>query len=364
MEAMRRKFPPFVYQEKTRHGRWVIYFRRGKGRRIRLPDAFGTPQFDDAYQAALTGNVPPPRRERTPSRSLKWLVARYMESAAWRQLATATRKKRGLIFRDAIQRSDNAPFAAITRADVQRAIDKRADRPAYANNFLKAMRGLFAWAVRNGHVENNPAQDVERVRYKSDGFPAWTTDDVTAFRARHEIGTKARLALELLLLTGLRRSDIVRAGCQHLRGNLFSIRTAKTGAVVTLEFPAWLMELIAVSSTGDMAFIVSEHGKPFTTESFGNWFRVRCREAGLKKSAHGLRKLSATLAANGGAASHELMAQYGWSTIGQAEAYTRGADRTRLGVRTSRIVADQIENNIPRTSVPGAGKSRKNKLNQ
>ena len=343
MEAMRRKLPPFVYREKTRHGRWVFYFRRGKGRRVRLPDAFGTPEFEAAYRAALTGNATPQRTERTPPRTLKWLIERYMESAAWRQLSVATRKQRGCIFLDAIRHSSNAPFAAIRRADIQRAVDKRADTPGQANCFLKAMRGLFAWSLRNGHIEDDPCVGTEFVRYKTDGFPAWTIEDVKKFRGRHAVGTKARLAMELLLLTGLRRSDLIRAGRQHMRGDVFSIRTAKTGATITVCFPDWLLELIAASPTGDMHFIVSRRGKPLTVESFGNWFRDRCREAGIEKSAHGLRKLSATLAANGGAAAHQLMAQYGWTTIGQAETYTRGADRARLGVRTSKIVADQIE---------------------
>ncbi len=360
MPAMRRKLPPYVYREKTRHGRWVLYFRRGKGRRIRLPDAFGAPGFDDAYQAALTGNVPTTTRpEQASPRSLQWLVARYLESAAWRQLAVASRQKYGGLYQDAVRRSGNAPFAAITRIDIQRAMDKRADTPGQANSFLKAMRGLFAWAVRNGHVEHNPTHGVERTRYKSDGFPAWTMDDVQAFRAQHEMGTKARLALELLLLTGLRRSDIVRAGRQHLRGGVFTLRTAKTGTTVTIRFPGWLLEMISATPTGDMHFIVSAQGRPFTGESFGGWFRSRCREADIAKSAHGLRKLSATLAANGGAAAHQLMAQYGWSTIGQAEVYTRGADRVRLGVEASEIVAGQIENETSRTPLPGAGKSKK-----
>ena len=357
MEDMRRKLPPYVYREKTRHGRWVLYFRRGKGQRVRLPDEPGTPDFDAAYQAALSGNVPAPKARSAPPQTLRWLVERYMESAAWRQLSTATRKQYGLMYQEAISRSENAPFAAIAQADLQRAVDRRASTPGYANNFLKAMRRLFAWAKRNEHVLNNPAIGVEAVRYKSDGFPAWSIEDVAAFREHHPIGTKARLVLELLLLTGLRRSDIIQAGRQHLRCDVFTIRTAKTGATITVQFPDWLMELIANSPTGDMHFIVSAHGRPFTNESFGNWFRDRCREAGIEKSAHGLRKLSATLAANGGAAAHELMAQYGWTKIEQAEIYTRGADRARLGVRASKIVADQIENNIPRTSIPGAGKS-------
>ena len=64
----------------------------------------------------------------------------------------------------------------------------------------------------------------------------------------------------------------------------------------------------------------------------------------LKKSAHGLRKLSATLLAESGAGAHQLMALYGWSNIAQAEVYTRGADRARLGVEASEIVAGQIKN--------------------
>ncbi len=362
MPAMRRKLPPYVYREKTRHGRWVLYFRRGKGRRIRLPDAFGAPGFDDAYQAALTGNAAPsPKTSRTPAQSLKWLVDRYREGAAWRQYSIKTRRDRELLLLEAVRRSGNAPFLAITQADIQRAVDRRMGTPAQANCFLKAMRGLFAWAARNGHVDHDPTVGVGRIRHKSDGFPTWTIDDVEAFRERHAVGTKARLALELLLLTGLRRSDIIVAGQQHLRGDLLALRTAKTGTTITVRFPNWLMTLIEASPVGDMHFLVNKHAKPMTQDGFNKWFRQRCREAGISKSAHGLRKLSATLAANGGAAAHQLMAQYGWSTIGQAEVYTRGADRARLGVEASVIVAGEIENKAPRTQLLGAGKSRKHK---
>ena len=359
MQAMRRTHPPYVYRERTRHGRWVLYFRRGKGRRIRLPDDIASDEFQAAYQAALTGNAPPSKTTRTPPHSLAWLIERYAESAAWQQLSVLTRKQRESIFREAIKRSDNAVFAAITEADIQRAIDKRAGTPAAANNFLKSMRSLFAWAVRNGHVKHDPTHNVERVKYKTDGFPVWTIDEVAAYCAYHPIGTKARLTLELLLLTGLRRSDIVRLGRQHVRDNVLTTRTVKTNAEVSIRLPQELLHLIAISPTGELHFLVTERGTPFTVESFGNWFRARCREAGIKKNAHGLRKLSATLAAEGGAAAHQLMAQFGWSTIAQAETYTRRADRARLGVAASEIVAGQIERNIPRTSISGAGKSRK-----
>lgn len=276
MEDMRRRLPPYVYRERTRHGRWVYYFRRGKGTRIRLPDDLASPEFEAAYRTALTGAAPPGPDEASP-RSLRWLIDRYRESATWRQLAKGTRRQRELIFTAAVERADNPAFAAISRADIQRAMDRRADKPAAANSFLKAMRSLFGWAVLNGHVEQDPTTGIRKVRYRTDGFPAWTPDDVQAYRAHHPVGTRARLAMELLLLTGLRRSDLVRIGRQHLRGDVLTVRTEKTGATVTILLPLALLDLFEATPTGDMHFVAGAHGGPFTVESFGNWFRDRCR---------------------------------------------------------------------------------------
>jgi integrase len=354
-EDMPRKLPLNVYRERTRHRKWVFYYRVGKGERVRLP-AYGTPEFDPAYKAAQAGTPIPSRKSQADAKSLRWLVDRYMESAKWAGLSVATRKQQGLFFEDAITKAGNPDYRAITRKHMANAIDDRKATPFLANNFLKAMRGLFGWAVKNDNIPIDPTVGVEGVRAKSDGFPAWTVEDVTKFCSAYEIGTRPRLAFELILQTGLRRSDICVAGRQHLSGNVLTIRTAKTSTVVTAELPDELLRIIAKTSTGDLAFIVGEHGGPFTKESFGNWFGDCCRKAGVNKSAHGIRKLSATLAANGGSTTHELMAQFGWATTSQAEVYTKGADRVRLGVRTSRVIAEQIEAAKPRTEIAGAGK--------
>lgn len=186
-------------------------------------------------------------------------------------------------------------------------------------------------------------------------------EDVSRFCEKWPIGTKPRPALELLLHSGIRRSDICRAGRQHLIGNVFSMRTAKMEAVVTLELSDHLVDVISKTPTGDLHFITSTFNRPFTKESFGNWFGERCREAKVFKSAHGLRKLSATIAANPGATAHELMTLYGGATTQQAETYTKGADRTRLGVKSSRLVAEQIEATKTAHLIPGAGNQPKSK---
>lgn len=53
----------------------------------------------------------------------------------------------------------------------------------------------------------------------------------------------------------------------------------------------------------------------------------------MKKSAHGVRKIGATRAAENGATVAELEALFGWRGGGMAALYTRAADRSRLAQR-------------------------------
>lgn len=357
MEEMPRKLPLFVVRERSRHGRVVFYFRRGKDKRIRLPDAYPSPEFDEAYQVALTGQAPKRRVSVSPSDSLQWLVDRYAESGKWASLSIATRRQQGLFFSHIIKNANNPRFKAITKGHIRRAIEDRASTPALANNLLKSLRSLFNWAVKFDYLQANPCDGVERLKYQSDGFKEWTVEDAIRFCEHWQIGTKPRLAFELYLTSGLRRGDVHLAGRQYLKGDIYSMRTAKKGVTITVKFPSSLLATIAATPTGDLRFMVREDGQPFTSkESFGNWFSARCREAGLEKgkAAHGIRKLAATVAADNGATTHELMAHFGWKKMEQAEVYTRGADRKRLGIQSSERVVGQFENMLPRTLLPDA----------
>ena len=141
------------------------------------------------------------------------------------------------------------------------------------------------------------------------------------------MGTKARLALDLMLYTGLRRSDIVSIGRRPIDGDVLSIqpmKTKRTSAVfVTVRvLPALAESIAATEDKGERAFLVTDFGK-------------RCNEAGVPGSAHGLRKAAATRCAENGATAHELMAMFGWTTVKEAERYTRAAERRRLGLKGS-----------------------------
>jgi len=335
MPAMPRPRPKHLHKEITRHGAVIWYVRMGKGPRIRLKSSFGSPEFDSEYQAALQGKQALPVKSGPGKGSLAWLITQYRGTAEWTNYQPSTRKQRENIFLHIIDKSGHVDFEKITRKAIADGVNRRKATPAAARNFLKTMRSLFAWAKSAQLIETNPTDGVEAKAPKTEGFKIWSEQDCEKFEAYWQIGTRERLAYDLLLYTGLRRGDAVRLGKQHVRDGIATIRMEKTNQLVSFRMMPPLLESIAASPCGDLSFIAGVHGHPMVKESFGTWFRETCRAAGVSGSAHGLRKAGATRAAESGATAHELMAMFGWSDLKTAEIYTRRADRIRLSLAGS-----------------------------
>ena len=148
--------------------------------------------------------------------------------------------------------------------------------------------------------------------------------------------------MDVLLYTGPRRGDVVKLGRQHERVEtdpytgaticVVSFRTEKGGEMTEVTIPILpvLQATLDAGPTGDLTYICGDRGNPLTKESFGNMFSAAAREAGVRKSAHGVRKIAATRAADNGATVHQLMAIFGWKASQMAEFYTREANRKRL----------------------------------
>ena len=149
--------------------------------------------------------------------------------------------------------------------------------------------------------------------------------------------------LDLALYSGLRRGDVVQLGRQHARlvtgpdgqrVKVHVIKLQKSGYTVEVTLPILpvLQATLAAGPTGDLTYICGARGSPLKKESFGNFFRDACVEAGVPGRAHGLRKLAATRAANNGATVNELQALFGWTDTTMPGLYTRAADRQRLAL--------------------------------
>lgn len=361
---MPRPRPPHLHRETTRHGRTVWYVRVGKGPRIRIKGEFGTDDFAAEYEAAIAGK-PRAKRGQPGVGTLAWLVARYRETAAWQTgLSAATRRQRENIFLHVLETAGAQPFGKVTRASIEAGKERRSSTPAQARNFLDAMRGLFRWALEAGHVKADPTAGVRNPpRRKGDGFIAWTEPDVAKYEARWPIGTRQRVWLDVLLYTGLRRGDAVRLGRQHVRNGVATIRTEKSQGDVEVTLP--ILPVLAVTletgPCGELTFICGESGKPLTKESFGNMFKDACKAAGVPGSAHGVRKIAATRAANSGATVAQLEAIFGWQGGTMASLYTRSADRRRLSLEAAHTLANTERTSIPAPHHPVRAAERKGK---
>jgi integrase len=340
MTDMPRPRPPHLSPEVTRHGKPVWYVRRN-GKRIRIRAAFGTPEFEAEYQAALTSTPQSSQKGAPAVGTLAWLLERYRETSAWQGLSLATRRQREHFLKQAIETAGNKPISSITTATIKAGCERRSKKPAQARHFLETMRGLFRWAHEAQLVRIDPTAAVKNLkRGRNSGYRPWTEEDVAAYEAHWPIGTRQRVWLDVLLYTGLRRGDAVRFGRQHIRNGVATLKTDKTDTTVTLPILPVLAETSAAGPCGDLAFLAGARGQPMAAKSFSNEFKIACRAAGVAGSAHGVRKIAATRAANAGATVPQLEAIFGWSGGRMAALYTKAADRKRLAAEAMHKLAN------------------------
>lgn len=324
----------YVVEDTDRHGNVRVYLRKPGQAKVRLKTQPGTQEFLDEYRAALKGMTDKPQAATLDRRgnkgTFKWLCEQYFGSVEFKRLSSRTQYVRRRILDGVCEKDGSKPFALLEPRHVRKMRDDKADTPEAANGIVKALRQTFNFAVEYELASRNPARDVPYIRSTSEGFHSWSMEEVAQFEERHEVGSKARLALALLLYTGQRRSDVVRLGPQHVKEGWLSFTQQKNRnrKPVTLSIPVLpeLQSVLDATPTGNLAFLVTSFGKPFTSNGFGNWFRKQCDAAGLNHcSAHGLRKAGAALAAENGATERQLMAIFGWSTMKEASRYTRAA---------------------------------------
>lgn len=348
---------PYLSAEKNRHGNPRLFVRRN-GKRIQIKERTGTPEFLRAYQAAMARLERPtkalaPADTTWPRGSLGDLATKYFASMEFMNLDAVSQRTRRQVIESCLREpfSDddpdqmgNCPLQFVTAKKIKRLRDLKGDKHGAANNRRKYLSAMYGWAIEADLVAANPVRDVRARKYATSGFYTWTVQDVQAFQNRHPIGSKPFLALALLLYLGGRRSDTVKFGEHLVTGEVLKFVPRKTRhkRLTVSEKPILpgLRRIIDQSPVGTQAWLENGHGKPFSAAGFGNWFRERCDEAGLAKcSAHGLRKAGATIAAENGATVHQLMAIYDWTTIKQAEPYTRAASRKLLTQNAMHLIA-------------------------
>jgi len=286
-----------------------------------------------AYEAAIGNDEPVViGASRAKAGTVAAAVGMYLASAEFAGLAHETRRTRRNILERFREAHGDKRIAAIERKHVQALIDAKAATPSAARNLLAVIRLLMRFAVDAGIRRDDPTLGVKRVKIKTEGYATWTEDDIAAFERRHPLGTMPRLSLALLLGTGQRRSDVVRMGTQHMRGDWITVRQSKTGKPLLIPIGDELRAAIEAMPSDYLTFLKTARGKPFTAAGFTNYFRKQCKEAGLAVglSAHGLRKAACRRLAEAGCSANEIAAISGHTTLHEVERYTKAADQQRM----------------------------------
>jgi len=341
----------YLYEDIDRHGNVRLYIKPPGGRKTRVREEVGSPAFWEAYQLILSRQTPKPSSSiHVLQDSLRALVQAYQASQDFKALAPATQTQRRYLLASVcdsvIVRGDwkkergDLPAAQMESAHVWELVDEWADKPHAARNRLKALSAAYEWGIKRKRVQLNPVRGVSVKIKQTEGFHTWTVEEVAQYRRKWPVGTMQRLAMELLVYTGARRSDVVTLGRAMVKNGWLRFRQAKTGEWVEIPVLPTLQNVLSKTPSEHMTFLVTTYGKAFSVAGFGNRFREWCDKAGLSHcSAHGLRKASATLAAEDGATEHELMAFYGWKNPAQARVYTQKANRKKMAERTGKIIS-------------------------
>jgi integrase len=315
-----------------------------------------------AYNAALAAmTVREIGKTRSAHGTVSAAIASYYKDNRFTSLAPGTQKLRRPILERFRAEHGDKRLAGLQKQHVAAILG--AKKPWAARNWLKTLRGLMQFAIVTGLIGSDPTADLEPAKAKAGRFHTWTEDEIAQFEARHPIGTRARLAMALLLYTGQRRGDVVRMGPQHIGRGVLSVTQQKTGTELAIPVHPRLSEIITATECGHLAFLVTTAGGVFSGGRFSDQFRAWCDEAGLSKrcSAHGLRKAACRRLAETGCSAPQIAAISGHKTLKEVQRYIEEADQARLAQAAMRRMTGHSENtevsNLHEESVYPSSKS-------
>ena len=250
----------FVSSDVDRHGNVRFYFRRKGQQKIRLNGMPGSESFMAAYQAALSSeNVENKKYKTAVQGSFGETALKFYASADFKLLdARSTQPQYKKLIDDICEVHGHKKISTLESHRVQKFLDAKSETPGQSLMLLKALRALFRFAKDKKLVQVNPTHDVKAPRYKSKPHHTWTLEEVEQFEKCHPVGTKARLALNLLLYTCCRRGDVVDLGPQHIKdGRLrYTQDKNRNRSPVKLDIPVHplLMEIIAATPSQHLTF--------------------------------------------------------------------------------------------------------------
>ena len=207
------ELPPHVHRVVAR-GREYFYYQVARGTkyeaaRTKLPSDPQSPEFWTALRQAQ--GVGGDGDGAVPTDTVGALIDAF--EADWpklrRKIAESTKDQYKRQFRRARKMWGALAAKGLRPSHVRQAMEKLAETPGAANNFLGAMQALSKWGRAKGLLDFPLTDGVEA--YQMDGgHKPWTDEQIKV--AHEHLTGDVRKGVMLLLYTGQRGSDMVRLG--------------------------------------------------------------------------------------------------------------------------------------------------------
>ncbi|MBX3515571.1 MAG: integrase arm-type DNA-binding domain-containing protein [Rhodospirillales bacterium] len=259
--------------------------RRETERRMKLV-ALGT---DPREHARASKQADAQRRSRT----FAAVAAEFIELHAKRR-NRSWRHAESVLRRDVLPSWADRPIDEIRRRDVTGLVDRIAvERPYAARLMLANVRKLFAWAMEREIIETNPAAGIkapiriacrDRVLSDDELRRVWQAADADGYPFGRYV--------QMLILTGCRRSEIAGMRWEEISGDVLTIPSEryKTGRSHVVPVSRLALEVLAsVPRIEGQAHVFSGRGD-VPLSGFGKRKAALATAAGVEFALHDLRR--------------------------------------------------------------------------
>lgn len=335
----------YVQRFEDRHGKIRHYFRRPGAKRVTLPGQPGSPEFLAAYQAAIGAEVVPQARaigvDRVKPGSMAALIVSYYTSPQFKNLKAITQRTyRNILERFRLEHGHKS-LAGLRKDHVEALLADMTQSSGI--NLRKVLKLITAHAVDIGMRADDPLAVMKKAVRATTGFRAWEEAHISAYEDRWAVGSRERLALDLLLYVGCRRADLVGLGRQMVRDGVLTYTPSKDRTKTPLHIPVHpnLKASLDAAPKDQMTFLQTQYGAPFSPAGFTNWFVESAKAAGLTGlTPHGLRKACCRRLAEAGCSANEIMAITGHKNVSEVTTYTKAADQKKLAQNAMKRVSE------------------------
>lgn len=338
---------PYVQAYRSR--KRVFYYYRRAGQRIRLHGEPGSQEFMAAYNKAHASfeDATAGENQADAFGTFGYLLTAYYASPEFLQNIKPDTRAFYRRYLDPLKvKWGKIAMEGLTSRVVREWRNKMADKPGTANAALRSLKSMLKWAVKNEYLQANPAEKVDPIKTKSDGWEAWPEASLEKFAGKAT--GAARVAFMLALHTGQRRKDVLAMRWDAMADGWISVKQSKTGKALEIPVhPVLAAELEAERkrqadraaerrkkgrpAAAGLTMVQREDGRPYSESGFASiWNRAQHDCECARLPFHGLRKNATQALFEAGCTPQQVQAITGHETLEMVAHYGKKANQRRL----------------------------------